>query len=228
MFLKPAFEEALAEEPDRQVKTVYVIYKCHLDVGFTDTEHGVIRTYFDDYFPRAMDTAEVLRRSAKIYWVDDWILQIVVFAMVLSLIDQAISHSQWRRLSRTGLAAGATLFASISFFIHYLPHSTKLGLWMTPWTRDLSFCATILDLALWMILIASRKKDRRLLLISGALGLRFTGDDIGEAVLSLSTPRMMETLALSGSVIVMLADLACLYFWWQTFRTARTVPVAAA
>jgi hypothetical protein len=162
--------------------------------------------------------AEVLRRAAKIYWIDDWILQFVVFAMVLSLIDQAILHSPWRRSMRTGLAAGAVLFASISFLVHYHPAPVKFGMWMTPWTRDLSVCATILDLALWMILIASRKKDGRLLLISGALGLRFTGDAIGEAVLSLSTPRMMEALALSGSVIVMLADLACLYFWWQTFR----------
>ena len=63
MFLKPSFQKALAEEPDRRVKTVYVIYKCHLDVGFTDTEHVVIRTYFDDYLPRAMDTTEKLRGS---------------------------------------------------------------------------------------------------------------------------------------------------------------------
>jgi len=61
--LEPLSRQARAEEPRRQVKTAYVIYKCHLDVGFTDTEQGVIRTYFDDYFPRAMDIAETLRRS---------------------------------------------------------------------------------------------------------------------------------------------------------------------
>ena len=32
-------------------------------MGFTDTEQGVVRTYFDDYLPRAMDTAEKLRGS---------------------------------------------------------------------------------------------------------------------------------------------------------------------
>ena len=45
------------------VKTVYVLYKCHLDVGFTDTAQGVVRTYFEDYLPRAMDTAKTLRES---------------------------------------------------------------------------------------------------------------------------------------------------------------------
>jgi hypothetical protein len=167
--------------------------------------------------------------AAKIYWVDDWILQIVIFAMVLSLIDQAISKSAWRRLMRSGLAGGAILFASISLWIHYRPPPVKFGYWMTPWTRDLSVCATILDLTLWMILIASRKSDSRLLLISGAMGLRFTGDAIGEAVLSISTAQMMEALALAGAVIVMLADLACLYIWWQTFRRARSqAPLPAA
>jgi len=62
--LKPLSQQVSAEEAKRQVKTVYVIYKCHLDVGFTDTEQGVIRTYFDDYFPRAVDIAETLRQSA--------------------------------------------------------------------------------------------------------------------------------------------------------------------
>ena len=59
-------------------KTVYVLYKCHLDVGFTDTEQGVIRTYFDDYLPRAMDTAETLRRSGSeeryVWTIAAWML----------------------------------------------------------------------------------------------------------------------------------------------------------
>jgi hypothetical protein len=62
--LNPRTPKAWAQEPMQQVKTVYVIYKCHLDVGFTDTEQGVIRTYFDDYLLRAMDTAQELRESA--------------------------------------------------------------------------------------------------------------------------------------------------------------------
>jgi hypothetical protein len=99
---------------------------------------------------------------------------------------------------------------------------------MTPWTRDLSVCATVLDLALWMILIATPKRDRSLLLISGALGMRFTGDAIGEAVANLSMQNTMAAVALTGSVMVMLADLACLYVWWQTFRTARNPAVVPA
>jgi hypothetical protein len=119
---------------------------------------------------------------------------------------------------RAGLTAGAILFAGASFLIHYRPLPVKLGYWMTPWTRDLGLGATVLDLALWMMLIASRKSDRRLLLISGALGMQFTGEAIGEAIRSLALPKMMGALSLSGSIVGVVTNLACLYVWWQAFR----------
>lgn len=167
--------------------------------------------------------AATMHQFAQIYWVNDWVLQVLIFATVLSLIDQAISPFNWRRVLRAGLTAGALLFAAISFSVQYRPSPAKIGYWMTPWTRDLGVCATILDLALWMILIASRKSDRRLLLISGALGIQFTGEAIGEAIRSLSIPSMAKAIALTGSVVGMLADLACLYLWWQTFRSREPV-----
>jgi hypothetical protein len=164
--------------------------------------------------------AEIWSRAAKIYWINEWILQVLVFAVVINLIDQATSGSRWRRVVRAGLAAGALLFAGTSFLFHYHPPPVKFGIWMTPWTRDLSFGAAILDMGLWMMLIAARKADRRLLLISGALGLQFTGEAIGEAIRYLSMAKMVEALSLTGSVVEMLAYLACLYVWWQTFRAA--------
>ena len=77
-YLKPLSQLVSAEEAKRQVKTVYVLYKCHLDVGFTDTERGVVRTYFNDYFPRAMEIAEKLRESdgeeRYVWTVAAWLL----------------------------------------------------------------------------------------------------------------------------------------------------------
>jgi hypothetical protein len=46
-----------------EVKRVLVMFKCHLDVGFTDTQAGVMRKYFDEYFPRAMQVATAMRQS---------------------------------------------------------------------------------------------------------------------------------------------------------------------
>jgi len=62
-YLTPSATNAHAEEAKRQVKKVYILWKCHLDLGYTDTEHGVIRTYFDDFLPRAMDIAQSLRTA---------------------------------------------------------------------------------------------------------------------------------------------------------------------
>lgn len=45
-------------------KTVHVIFKTHLDVGFTDLAANVVRRYFESYIPQAMQLARELREAA--------------------------------------------------------------------------------------------------------------------------------------------------------------------
>src|ERR1035438_917942 len=167
---------------------------------------------------------QVSQHFAKIYWINEGILQALVLALVISLIDRAASHVRSRRLLRAGLIVGAVLFAGISFAVHYRPSLRYFGYWMTDWTRDLSFGSAILDLGLWTLLISSRRGDRRLLLISGALGMQFTGEAIGEALQNLSIAQTVHSLELAGSIITMLAGLACLSVWWRTFRPSPHRP----
>jgi hypothetical protein len=91
---------------------------------------------------------------------------------------------------------------------------------MAPWTRDLSFCSAILDLALWALLIVSRGMDHRLLLLSGGLGIQFTGEAIGESIVQLALRTRSHAMSLTGAVIILLADLVFLYIWWQALRMA--------
>jgi DNA-binding CsgD family transcriptional regulator len=163
----------------------------------------------------------ITRLAAKIYWINEWVLQVLIFATVLSLIDLAISMSRWRRVLRAMLTSGALLFAGITFWIQYQPPPVSIGVWMTPWTADLSVAATVLCLALWMILIASPKSDRTLMLICGALGMQFTAEAIGEAIADLSVPGRSVALGTLGSVVAVAGNLICLYVWWRTFRSAR-------
>jgi hypothetical protein len=165
--------------------------------------------------------ASVWDHASKVYWVDECVLQVLIFLVVISLIDQATSAGRRRRMVRAGLIAGALLFAGITFLVQYQPLADKRGYWMTPWTQDLSVCATVLDLALWAMLIASRQGDRRLLAISGGLGIQFTGEAIGAALRNLSVPRHLEALSITGSAVTMVANMACLYMWWHAFRGAR-------
>jgi len=164
--------------------------------------------------------ADIALQAARVYWINEWVLQVLIFATVLSLIDLATSLSRSRRVMRAVLGAGALLFAGITFWIHFRPSPVKFGVWMTPWTRDLSVCATVLDLALWMILIASRKSDRTLLLICGALGMQFTAEAIGEAIVTLAAAPKSPALALAGAMVAVAGNLLCLYVWWRTFRVA--------
>ncbi len=66
-----AAAEAQATSHPENIKTVYVVAKCHLDLGFTDFEANVIRTYFDTYVPQAIDTAlelEQVRGDERYVW----------------------------------------------------------------------------------------------------------------------------------------------------------------
>jgi hypothetical protein len=159
-----------------------------------------------------------------VYWMDEAIAQVLIFAVVMSLIYKATTGLRTRRALRTGLIAGAVLFTAISFLIHYIPR-VQVGLWMTPWTRDLNFCAALLDLALWALLIASRQKDQRLLLLSGALGIQFTGEAIGEAVRQLAILNRSHPIALLGSTLVVGADILRSYIWWRVFQKAPSTDV---
>ena len=51
------------DSPNTAVRRVLVVFKCHLDVGFTDTQAAVMRKYFDVYYPQAIETGAALRRA---------------------------------------------------------------------------------------------------------------------------------------------------------------------
>jgi len=161
---------------------------------------------------------DLIRRFNNNYYRDEGILQVAIFAVVISLIDAATMRIKPRRIVRLGLVAGASIFAAISFRVHYIPDPKAIGVWMTPWTRDLKFVSAVLDLALWALLIGTRTKDRRLLILSGGLGIMFAGGSIGEAIRNLAIPTQLHAVAIIGGLVVMLADLVLLYILWQTFR----------
>jgi hypothetical protein len=141
----------------------------------------------------------------------------LLLAVVVSMIYEATIQSGARRLLRSVLIAGALLLISISFLIHY-DSKALLGVWVTPWTRDLKFCAAVLDLALWALLLAKRNPDTRLLVLTGGMGIMFAGDAIGESVRHIAIRSRSNPLFLTGNAIAAFADLAFLFIWWRGFR----------
>ena len=162
------------------------------------------------------------RTFAQYYWIDEGIRQTLLFAVVISLVYLASATLRSRAVVRGSLVCGAVIFAIAAFLGHY-DRNAVVGEWMTLWLRDLNFSAAILDLGLWAMLLASRQKETRLLLLSGALGIQFTGEAIGQSL------RHLFPWTLSpGDVVTLLANLVCLWIWWQALRTVPQSQISSA
>jgi hypothetical protein len=142
----------------------------------------------------------------------------LVLAIVVSLVYQASRSAASRHLIRTVLGIGAPLYAAISFLVHFDRQAYSVGMWLTPWTRDLNFCAAILDIILWALLLARREKDRRLLLLVAGLGIDFAGNAVAEAVRSMAIYSRSHPIWVSAAILTLVANCGSLFVWWQAFR----------
>jgi hypothetical protein len=101
-------DPAKASAPDPEVKRVLVMFKCHFDAGFVDTQAAVVRRYFKEYFPRAIDLASQLRQSGShryVWTTGSWLLY--------EYLEQATSEERARMekaISRGDLAWHALPF----------------------------------------------------------------------------------------------------------------------
>lgn len=145
------------------------------------------------------------------YWIAEVILAVLVFCVVIAFIDQAARYSRQKVVERHWLVLGAALIMAVSFAMRHGPPNAR----MTLVSRDLNICAVILDLILWSLLVAARRPDRRLLLLSGGLGLQLTGAIMGESLRHLS-----RNLVLVGSLLEVTAGFLGLYIWWRALRIA--------
>jgi hypothetical protein len=63
--------------PDPAVKRVLVMFKCHFDAGFIDTQTAVVHQYFAHYFPRAIEIARAQNADGKrryVWTTGSWLL----------------------------------------------------------------------------------------------------------------------------------------------------------
>ncbi len=52
--------------PDPEVKRVLVMFKCHFDAGFIDTQHNVVYgRYFEHFFPEAIEVTRQENAGGK-------------------------------------------------------------------------------------------------------------------------------------------------------------------
>jgi hypothetical protein len=51
--------------PDTEVRRVLIMFKCHFDAGFIDTQTNVVHKYFNQYFPQAIQIAADANKSGQ-------------------------------------------------------------------------------------------------------------------------------------------------------------------
>ncbi len=97
-----------SQEASPDVKTVLVMFKCHFDLGFVDTQAGVMRRYFDEYYPRAIQIAGNRREAGQdryVWTTGSWLLY--------EYLEQANSESR-KRMERA-VAAGDIAWHALPF-----------------------------------------------------------------------------------------------------------------
>jgi hypothetical protein len=64
-------------QPNPDVKRVLVMFKCHFDAGFIDTQYNVVHKYFTQYFPHAIEIARSANAAGKrryVWTTGSWLL----------------------------------------------------------------------------------------------------------------------------------------------------------
>ena len=190
--------QALLSGPFRQFTVIFAYLLCLTITTITDIlvrlDIGKLRSTYRGY-----------------YWAGDLLRESALYAVVISLVLHAMPDSRRRAALLRLLVALALLFWVGSIVVYQDPN---LNRWMTKVVRNLSFCSAVSTLILWFVLIASEKRDTRLLVITGGLGLQMTGEAIGESLIQIS--KSTETL---GVLTLLFAHFLCLYIWWRAFST---------
>jgi hypothetical protein len=203
---------AMIRGPYRQFPVLFL----YVVIGFVSTV-AAMPLYVSYYLHP--DHAIYTRMAQWSFW-NDLLLEPLAYAVVISLIYASAAHVRSRRVVLMGTIGGAILIAGVSFLLHFKPE-LKHGVWLATWSGDLSVVCEILDLGLWGLLLSTRGRDTRLLLVTGGLGIQFTGEAIGDSLRSIASQRRSHNLAFTGSFITALADLTALYVFWQAFRKRR-------
>ena len=99
---------AAPESDPAKVKRVLIVFKCHLDVGFTQTQAQVMRKYFDVYYPLAIERAAEMRAKGSdryVWTTGSWLMY--------EYLDQATPEQ--RKTMEAAIAAGDVTWHALPF-----------------------------------------------------------------------------------------------------------------
>jgi hypothetical protein len=118
---------------------------------------------------------------ARYYYSNEVLVDLFRFVLVIVLIYKASEGG--RRVSGRMLT-GLVLVMMVLPFVLFHPTFTPFpkGVWFNSTSELLNFGAAIMNLMLWATLIASKKREPKLLMVSAGLGVIVTGTAIAYGV----------------------------------------------
>ena len=116
-----------------------------------------------------------------LYWIDEILLNLLLFLMVIVFTYRALGDSPMRAMLGKMLAAVFVVVLAAPILIFKGP-AFQSSSWLNHTSQLLSFCAAVLNLGLWSALVGNRSRDPFLLAVSLGLGIAVTGAAISYGI----------------------------------------------
>jgi hypothetical protein len=164
---------------------------------------------------------EALRLYSRLYWTNDVIVDVLRFLLVIWLTYKATSGGP-KRASIGRILTGIVVVAlALPFLLFPMfpmgPKPWPEASWFNSTSELLNFGAAIMNLVLWGVLLADRKRDPQLAVVSVGLGVVVTG-----AAISYGFRHLISAEArFIPNMFLMLTRLAGWTIWCRAFWPAR-------
>jgi len=164
--------------------------------------------------------ANVVKWYVRAYWSNDVIVDVLLFLLVIVLTYQATSGGV-KRSSIGRMLGGIVVIALVLPFVLFPmfpmgPRAWPEASWFNSTSELLNFGAAIMNLVLWGVLLADRKRDPQLTVVSVGLGVVVTG-----AAISYGLRHLVPVEArFIPNMFLMLTQLAGWSIWCRAFRPA--------
>jgi hypothetical protein len=152
----------------------------------------------------------------RLYWTDEVLLDLLLFLMVIVFTYQALEGNPLRAKAGRFLAGVVIVAVAAPFVIYY--HRTLFSTrWFNGISQWLNFGGAIMNLGLWTALLANKKRDPQLVMVSVGLGLAVTGAALYFGLRQFTTQADWRHFA---DLVGVLTHLLGVFVWCWAFRPA--------
>jgi len=163
---------------------------------------------------------------SHVYWTTEVIWDVLLFLLIADFIYRALAGRPEQPLARKLLwiiSAGVLILP----FLLYSNRPMFQSSWFNGATQVINFGAAILTLVLWGALIASRNRDRQLMVVCAGLGITVAG-----AAFAWGVRQLAQKDSITGDIADIFAALTYLgglavWCWAFRFPASVTAPASA-